>query len=348
LIWAVTVARQDWASARGRAGELASRLAIGLAAMSAMPLALVFGPRAWWVLGDPLMLRSALVISELKPWLNLHQPLYAVARIWSFTGILLVTLPALALWALCLRQPPARRAAVLTALVGVGVFLGWTIFQIRWIGFLEVSLAFLLMLVAPSLAGEKRLPVLLLALAAPGWLGFSAHEAVSLWGDTAGQAKAWVGEMSEWKEVAWNLRLYGGDRGPVRVLAPAAPSPVLHYYGGVETVGSYYWENMTATHAVLDFYAAPGDQAPQARRIVRERGVDFVVAVAQPSFVLEMQLLDQGTIDVPAAKRTLAFRLANPRARNYPDWLEPLPLLDAPLATAAGMRLYRVRKDRLD
>jgi hypothetical protein len=347
LIWVMAVARLDWAGARARAGELALRAALGLAAVSALPLALVFGPRAWWVLGDGWMWRSSLVISEQRPWLDMHQPLAAVARIWSFTGILLVTLPALALWALCKRQPPARRAAILTALAGVAVFLAWTLYQIRWIGFLEVSLAFLLMLVAPSLAGEKRLPALLLALAAPGWLGFGAHEAASYFGDAAAQAKSWVGEMSEWKEVAWNLRLYGGDKAPARVMAPSAPSPVLHYYGGVETVGSYYWENLAGSHAVLDFYAAPGDQAPQARRIVRERGLDFVVAVAQPSFVLEMQLLDQGKIDVASAKRTLAFRLGNPQARNYPDWLEPLPLLDAPLATAAGVRLFRVRKDRL-
>jgi hypothetical protein len=231
--------------------------------------------------------------------------------------------------------------------VGVVVFLGWTLLQIRWIGFMEVSLAFLLLLVAPCLAREKWLPTLVLTLAVPGWLGFGAHEAVSYWGDTAGRAKAWVGEMNEWKEVAWNLRLYGGNRGPVRVMASMAPSAVLHYYGGVETVGSYYWENLSGSHAGLDFYAATGDQAPAARRIVRERGLDYVVAVAQPNFVVQNQLLNNGKIDVPAARHTLAFRLANPRAKNYPDWLEPLPLLDAPLATDAGMRLFRVRKDRL-
>jgi hypothetical protein len=148
------------------------------------------------------------------------------------------------------------------------------------------------------------------------------------------------------KEAAWNCELYSRRRdAPARVMAPPGPSPTLHYYGGVDTVGSYYWENLGGSQATIDFYNDTGDT--EARRIARERGLDFVMAVAQPSFVLEMQMLKSGRVNIADARRTLAFRLSSPSAAGVPDWLERLPLLDAPMADADGIRLYRVRRDRL-
>jgi hypothetical protein len=161
-------------------------------------------------------------------------------------------------------------------------------------------------------------------------------------------ARALLEGVMSTKEAAWNLELYSAQAShqPARVMAPPGPSPTLHYYGGVDTVGSYYWENLSGCQDAIDFYNDTGDDT-QARRIVRERGLDFVMAVAQPSFVLEMQLLKNGKVNVAAARKMLAFKLSSPSPAGVPAWLERLPLLDAPLAAAGGIRIYRVRRDRL-
>ncbi len=99
-------------------------------------------------------------------------------------------------------------------------------------------------------------------------------------------------------------------------MGPPGPSPVLHYYGGVDTVGSYYWENLPGCHVAVDFFMDEDGNA--ARRIARERQLDFVTVTAQPAFVLELQWLQLGRIDKDAARRTLAFRLANPPSRSRP------------------------------
>ncbi len=348
LMWIMMTARLDWAETPWRdRWPWLGRVALGLLGLSALPLAILLGPRSWFVLGNPLLRRSASLISEGQPWFDPRHPVAALNVVWTSTGCLLVALPSavgVLIWG---RQVPWRRSGILTLALSSAVFLAWTLAQTRWIGFLEVSLALLTLLIAPALPlGSRRWPVALLALCVPGWLAFGRLQWRTRSESPARHASALVEGMMSLREAAWNLELYarGGNR-PARVMAPPGESPTLHYYGGVDTVGSDYWENISGNAATVDFYTDSGDTA--ARRIARERGLDFVVAVAQPSFVLEMQMLQTGRTDVAAARRTLAFRLSNPMGVGVPDWLEPLPLLDAPMAKADGIRLYRVRRDRL-
>lgn len=190
----------------------------------------------------------------------------------------------------------------------------------------------------------------MLALTVPGWLGYGALQMRTSAEDPVAHARGTLGDMMGTKEAAWNLELYGDLRAerdqPARVMAGPGSSPALHYYGGVETVGSYYWENLPGCQVAIDFFNDEGGDAV-ARRIARERGVDFVLVKATPAFVLELQWLKLGKTDVAAAQRTLACRLASPTGGQTPAWLEALPLLDAPMARAQGMRIYRVVKGKL-
>ena len=357
LMYVLLTARVDWPGARARAGEMALRTGLGLLGVAALPLALKFGPAAWFVLGDPMLLRSTKVISEGMAWINPPTVRRAAHEFWNYTGVLMLALP-LAVSVLLLRRrrmPPWQAAALTALLLAATVFLGWTLLQNRWMGFLETSLAMLAMLVAPCVpmpVGFARrvaaLPVALLALTVPGWAGFGWLQLDTLADNPLLHAKAMMGDMMGTKEAAWNLRYYAekfGTQTPCRVMATPGPSPVLHYYGGVDTVGSYYWENVPALHAAVDFFTDPGEDT--ARRIVRERGVDFVLVTSRPSFVLEMQWLRLGHSDVADARRSLAFRLTNPVAAQPPAWLEEVPLVDAPLAREQGVRIYRVVRERL-
>jgi hypothetical protein len=350
LMWAILLARVDWPGLRARGWRLPAHAALGLLALCVLPLAIILGPRRWFVLGNPMLRWSAGMISEGQPWLDPRHPAAALLRIWNDTGVLMLAVPLAVAALIWQRRAPWRRGALLILLLATAVFLGWTLLQSRWLGFLEISLVLLTLAAVSGLPFAGRagaaVPITLLAFFLPGWLGFGALQVRTRGESPARHAQALLAGMMSLKEAAWNLELYsrGGDH-PARVMSPPGPSPTLHYYGGVDTVGSYYWENLAGSQATIDFYNDPGDA--QARRIARERGLDFVLAVAQPSFVLEMQMLETGRVNIAAARRTLAFRLSSPSAAGVPDWLERLPLLDAPLARAGGIRLYRVRRDRL-
>jgi hypothetical protein len=352
LMWLIMMAKVDWSGFQMQWRAMLTRTALALCAVAALPLAIILGPRRWFVLGNPMLRLWASLISEGQPWLDPRHPAAALARIWNYTGVLMLAVP-LALGVLIwVRMPPLRRSALLTLLIGTGVFLGWTLLQNRWIGFLEISLLILALAALGSLpAGNhgRAQSLILLALLLPGWLGFGLLQARARTEDPARHARFLLEGMMAIKEAAWNLELYSqdgsGSHRPARVMAPPGPSPTLTYYGGVDTVGSYYWENLDGCQATVDFYDDMGNT--EARQIARERGLDFVMAVAQPAFVLEMQELKTGRVDLANARRTLAFRLSSPSAAEVPDWLERLPLLDAPMAEANGIRLYRVRHDKL-
>jgi hypothetical protein len=352
LMWIITRAKVDLTAIRAGGRTMLVRAILGLAAVAALPLAIVFGPRSWFVVRNPVFRWAAGMISEGQPWLDPRHPLAALHRIFNDTGVLLLAVPLAAVLLLVARRRlmPSHRGALLTLLLASGAFLGWTLLQSRWMGFLEISLVLLTLVTVAGLpvgrhAGAVR-TLLWLAFLAPGWVGFAAVQIGTRHETPARHARAVLAGMMCTKEAAWNLELYSRGGRPARVMAPPGSSPTLHYYGGVETVGSYYWENLDGLLATIDFYNDTADDNA-ARRIARERGLDFVMAVADPSFVLELQTLKAGKVDVAAARRTLAFRLSSPSGARVPDWLERLPLLDAPMAQAEGIRLYRVRKDRL-
>lgn len=344
LMWVIGRWRIDGTIPPG--GKVRSALAV--VAIAGLPAAVLLGPRAWCVLREPWLKNVFGIASEGQPWLQgLAFPAMA-NQIWEYTGALMLTLPLGAL-ILCLRgSRPERSAAILTFLPMPVFFLGWTLLQNRWMGFLETSLAVLALAIAPSLPKLRRgaLPVGLLALVVPGWLGNCALQCRALADDPMNHARAILTEAAAVQEVAWNLRLLAKSGAePARVMSPFGASPLLHYFGGVDTVGSFYWDNLAGSLAGLDFYNDKAGDA--ARRIARERGLDYVVAVSRPDFIFELQKMQIGRVDESAARGTLAYRLANPMGATPPAWLEPVQMLDAPLAEHQGIRLYRVLHERL-
>ena len=353
LMTEIMRARVEPARWREHRRETLVRGVLGAMAMSVPVLAVVFGPRAWCVLGNPVLNRTMKTVSEGMGWLDFHHPGAALWNAWNYTGLLLLAIPVVG-GRLILRRAAwsaASQTAMLTGLVASAVFLGWTLFQVRWIGFLESSLALLMLAAAPTLprwrAGKRfAVPVVWLAIMLPGWLGFGAIQLVAASKDAAGFADGLLHGMFATREVAWNLQADAPEGTIVRIMGPLADAPALHYYNPhVQGVGSFYWENVAGCQATVDFYNDEGDTL--ARRIARERKLDYVLAVSKPSFVMELQTFKNGTAKPQFNPRTLAYRLANPAHPQPPEWLEFVPLADAPLAVRAGYRVYRVRPDKL-
>ena len=360
LMTIILLARTDLANIQRRGRETVLRGLMGLLATSLFPLAVVFGPRNWFWLRDPVLLRSTAVISEGRPWIDPPSVAKALHEFWNYTGTLTLALPLAALVLVWRRRHlPAWRQAGLVVGVGAGDGVPGLDPAAKPLdgfhGNVACGAGAARRAVRAAAGGGGRAGAsvrcrsFLLALVVPGWAGYGLLQMRTFEGDPAVHAKAVLGDMMATKEVAWNLKRYADARDdnarPARVMSAPGPSPVLHYYGGVDTVASYYWENLGGCHVGIDFYNDEGDAT--ARRIARERDLDYVVVTATPSFVLELQWLKLGRVDMPTARRTLAFRLANPQGGKTPDWLEALPLLDAPMAQAQGTRIFRVVKERL-
>jgi hypothetical protein len=261
-------------------------------------------------------------------------------------------LPLGATWLVLRRRiglQPWRVMGLGVTVTVAAICCAWLALQVRWLGYASVALVAVALVLCPTAPARGRSladwPWALLALTVPGWAIFALEQSNVDYLRQAENVFGWVPTMAE---VGWNVRLYHGDDStPARVAAPMSDSTVLRYYGGCYSLGSLYWENNSGCRTLVKFLDddAPGE--PEARRIARDTGLEYVVVTSNPQSVTQAQFLDRGAVDHATLGRTLVFRLANPLHPRPPDWLEPLPLLDAPLATAAGVRLYRVVPERL-
>ncbi len=325
------------------------RVGLGLAALGGLPLAVLAGPTTWYVLRDALLQRVMSLVSEGQPLIP-HWTLAAVAHAGFQIGSLWAALPVGAALLVFRRGklPPWRAMGLGVAVAVAGTFCGWVFLQSRWLGYAGAALAVLAVVACPGgrmRRGARGWPWGLLALTMPGALLFCAQQATL---DPAAQAEKVFRWVPMTAEIGWNLRLYQGAQSPpARVIAPIGASTALRYYGGTHTLGSLYWENLEGVRTQGQFLADDQPGEPEARRIARACGLDYVVVMADPVSVLQTEWLARGQVDRAALPRSLVYRLSNPVHPNPPDWLEPLPLLDAPLAEASGARLYRVRRDRL-
>ena len=345
LIYAAGKWAQDrrWPDGRGW-----RQVAFGTVCLAGLPLAAFAGPAEWYLLRDTLSLRTWSLVGEFQP---LVEP-------WTWRGILYALFQIGALWAalpagfvLLLRArrrslPPWHQMGLVVACMVAGVCCVWVFAQSRWLGYTGVALTAVAVVVSPSSGGSpavRHWPWALLALTMPGWLLFGVQQSrVNL--DHRAEEFAWVPVGAE---IAWNLRLYQGGPSAPRVVAPLTMSTALTYYGGARTLGSLYWENLTGCRLQMELLDDNKPGEPEARRIVRACGIEYIVVRSDPTEVVFTQWLAEGEADRTTLGRTLIFRLSDPAHPKPPEWLEELPLLDAPLARVAGVKLYRVRGERL-
>lgn len=322
----------------------------GVLALVALPtVVLAAGAQTFWV-GDRLL--WALHVDYIKEF----RGLLALAAQLSPAKLLgVVSLLPLALWLLVAwldwRQlAPRWRAALWVALPPAALTLGLAVWQARWYG---PACGLALAAVATCLGAWERgagmgrlsrwragtLIVIGLALLTAYPLSIVGY----WWRTWRGQMEFSPHHRHELvvRDVAHWLRARVGAERAVVLSDPTASSG-LAYFGGFDTVGTLYWENLPGLRCAMQIYGS--ESAERAHALIRERGVTHLVIFPWQSFAEESAHLAQGrrageAAPVPAFLRTLVT------TGEGPPWLRPLPYetgRDPELRALGPVRVFEV------
>ncbi len=122
------------------------------------------------------------------------------------------------------------------------------------------------------------------------------------------------------RDVAQRLRDRVGDQ-PVVVASGPTSSTWLIYYGGLQGLGTYYWENLAGMKANAAIYGARTPE--QALKIILEHHIRYLVIFSWVDLPSEYSRIDRGLrADQPAPDDAFILQLLH--GRIHPSWLRPI------------------------
>jgi hypothetical protein len=104
----------------------------------------------------------------------------------------------------------------------------------------------------------------------------------------------------------------------LRVICELDLAPALHYFAGISSVTSYYWENLQGLHDATDFFADRGDAA--AQQIAIKRGLTHAIVPSDAELPVIFNYIKTGSTKAADAQSTLLQRLYF-GGRNIPSWI---------------------------
>ena len=321
----LSLLRRDWgAEETSRRDRWAA--AAGLAGLLALPACIALGPEAWfWPKNGLLRMLHAHFISEFQP--VVMQPGWWQDLIGRLHGLALVPVWMLAVFAFERREPERTFLAALWGLVLAALALGFWMF--RW----ETVLCGVLALAAAAMArqaaanrGWRRWLGAGFAVALLAWTGHDTAERLAAerrsaegiepipaWGTAAAEkrlALAWAAE-AEKRGEAEGMRWAGW--------LPAAP--MVRYFTGAPSLGSYYWENLAGLEAEARFFAdAPAGK--EALAVAKERGLTHVACFLSPGPPFLHDSCRHLGFDTRRAERSLGGELAKQEPK-VAGWIVP-------------------------
>lgn len=328
-------------SRRDLLGAIASLLA-----MAILPACLVLARERTFLVSDPfLWMLHQDYINEFRGLLRQvrDNPIRAVVA--SYGLLPLLGLPMLVLVAFARLARPWKALLLVALLPGVVTF-ALAVGQNRWLG---ISCAiWLAALVTTSAAttlpgagfrwtlGWKLaaavslacvyLPFLYFAAPLPMLAG-SERRAELSFADLAGVAS---------RDVAHRLRHRLGDRRGIVASGPTVTTSLIHH-GGLDGVGTLYWENVEGLKAMADLFGAPSEG--RALELVEQRGITHIVVFSWDAFVEEYARLARGLrAHEPAPADAFGLRLVRGflEAQDLPRWLRPIAHALPPDASFRG------------
>lgn len=321
----------------------------------ALPGAILFGPASWYLPRDPYMDRLHNFITEFYTYWNFTKGKPFANFFANYQAVL--PLAALAVPAAFLSKHRPARAASILVLVLVAALTAMSFRQIRWFALSAPLLCFAAALGAvlvPALfAGRWRqgLQILLGLVVAGQACAFGFGQFRSVQPVIAG--KAILNELVQPilnKRVA--LALAASPHKPSAVMCDPSLVPALHYFAGIPSVVSFYWENTAGARDAALFFA--DEKGDTAREIATRRGLSHVIL--PPGYLLPnyFYYIAHGHFDRPAANATLAGSLGDNGPLRRPDWLETddelTSLANTPMSYRGqiidqNLRIYRIKPE---
>jgi hypothetical protein len=202
------------------------------------------------------------------------------------------------------------------------LFVAMTLFQVRWWG---MCYGLLFALLAAQAAIAERAPagrgraLLWRSLFAAAFLPGIISTVRATW-MAPGVTRDDVHVLTE-RDVAQWLRLRMGRERAVVLSAPSSTTPLI-YYGGLEGVGSLYWENREGLeHAAAIFAARSPDEA---QALIRRYGVTHIVLFSWNPFAEDYVRLFLGWPPAQPLPREV-FVSGLLHGGEVPPWLRLIP-----------------------
>jgi len=323
------------------------RLAMGLCAISLLPIAvLAFGSKGYQVF-LPSIFRMHKFIDEFMPYLQAvgAGPWKTAAKDF---GALLPVIPLALYYALDRSLPVSQRGLARTA---CGVLLGLallTLWQYRWASLFSVALISTLVALPVRDAAlqtntERGLYTLLMASLAGFLLFFTAEETRLSRSIAQGETlpRDLIRETII-RDIAHTVQASAGQRA-IRAISNPPLAPALAFHGQIHGMASLYWENADGLDATVRFMMARTEK--EAANVCREHEITHIIWMTNPSYLSELMLIERGAFDREALKGTFGYRLLT-ASPDLPDWLNaipyhmPFPAFDG---FPGGVRIYEVR-----
>jgi hypothetical protein len=274
----------------------------------------------WWKRG-PGVLVTVAGTERFGPLANAT----AAANAWEWMvkqgpqQVLLVLAPSLlALLALGVFFRPDQKSVRPSVLLGLSAFAACGVvafMELRWWVLADAVVVVVGAMIASTVAagGFGRVarwtfPAVLLLCVGGGWLqAFPSRSRI--------QDSVTAGELEVMMERDFSHWLARHTSGKAVVLAPPDLTASLIFHGGLQGIGSPYWENMDGFAAAVRICGATS--ADEAQGLAKRRGVTHIVMPSWDTF------LDQyAQLGSPQADSTLVAMLHN---WVPPRWLRPVP-----------------------
>ena len=312
---------ERWLVGPGRFWGQPHKLALPVLAVAMVPVVMLVGGPAVFVMRDPFMARLHQSILEFIP-------LVQRIRMFGWKEFnSLVDLPCLplllGLLLLCFR-PRVEKALLLFACLTTLAFACMAAWQTRWLlNFSGPLICLLLVVMATVTVGRRPAVRWGLALVVVGalYLPIAVGRVWALHALVRGRIVAPQEALQPlFRDVAAVLRA-SQPTGEINLLSSPNSSTCVSYYGRFKTLGTLYWENGDGLKAAAEIFSAHSDS--EAAVLLRARRVTHIAMISEENFLAPYyELLHPGAA-AGAVKDTFGYRLLV--QRQIPIWLQVLP-----------------------
>lgn len=342
--WGGTEAVLTIARSRQQRKWTLARLAIiagGIVPAVVTLLLMRYGPEQWFLVSSPFLLRIHEQIQEFQPLLVTLRGVNPLLLFLLFNSLPVIALVGLVLWTT--RKLPAREWMGLhLALFTLVPSFVLCLRHARYSSLLAATLwgmAVAVFLALPRLALRRKWRWVAPSLLAIGCALGLLLAIFPLFNSRLPfmPVDRWVPQML-YRDIARELATLP-EFSQSRVLCSYNIAPPLQAFAGVQTTGGLYWENTQGLQAATEFFSTTNEN--EARRLLQERGIRWVVMEARPGSANSWMYFQYGTAPHPDSRAAMIVRLTTPG--RVPVWLERIPPEKLPLATQAFFWVYRVK-----